>query len=255
METKTPQESEEVSEETSQSNSEIETIKTDKIEEEVPQETEELKEAEETSSDGIEEIKTEETNEVEENVEISNLNSNNSSSRNLSEEENVNMVQALYDNTKRRTGTNYKHNCGKLTSEQLITQGLIDESGRTAHGKDLAEYLANNSSTVNGHSAIGYESNSSTQQQVFEDIINNNGGSLSNLVISYTPTGSFSNTEGHGHAMLVSRIDNGRVYFVDDFGVSNWGTQEFKASSMSVEQFESTYLQSKNNACYMTQIV
>ena len=143
-------------------------------------------------------------------------------------------------------------NCGVMTRRQLEIQGLVKLDAGIEHGKQYARHLYEDSIVNKGHIVLGEETNSKNQVEVFESFINNSNGKLTNLVISFDPKGSFSNTQGHGHVMVISRIEDGKVYFIDDFSQKAWGTKAGTVNVLTIKEFENTYLQKKNNANFMT---
>ena len=191
------------------------------------------------------------TNDVEEDIEILNYEDYQEEAPE-EDQEVISMIQDLHD--QHLSVSDYEHNCGYLVSDQLALLGLTDrDKTKYGSGKYYAKALASNDSTIDGHTAVGYESNSSTQRQVFEDIIAENNGSLSNLVISFNKGGSFSSD--HGHVMLINKIEDGRVYFIDDWKkYRNNSIKGYDATSLTIDEFEEQYLKSSNNSNYMTHI-
>ena len=162
-------------------------------------------------------------------------------------------LQEYFEQLKKKTGeTSYKHLCGALTSDQLKFKGLMTDDGRTASGKDLARSIFETDCVPDGHTKNGYEVNPSNVVDTFESVIKQNHGSLENLVISFDKGGGFSST--HGHVMLVSKIEDGHVYFVDDTNHSIVNGK-YGAVSMTVPEFEEKYLQNNHNPNFMTHIV
>ena len=164
-------------------------------------------------------------------------------------------IQSNYDSIPYKKNGNYAGYCGQLTCDQLARKGLINDSDRHSYGKDQARYIANKGATGTGHKVAGYEMSGSTSSggyeqncKVFEEMIANNNGSASNIVIS------FSAWDGHpyGHVCLVSKIENGNVYLIDNtsFTTSNGNRV---ATKLSIQDFENKYFHSFP-ACYMTQI-
>ena len=160
--------------------------------------------------------------------------------------QNVNEIKNQYNKI---LDKNYHRECGKLTRHQLEQQGLVVPECGTESGVDYARHLDRSGIENQGYHTVGYATNSSNQVKVFENMIKANNGTLTNLAISFDKQGSFS----RGHAMLISKIEDGYVYFVDNFS-NGWGVEKNKVNVFTIEQFENTYLQEKNNANYMTHI-
>lgn len=192
------------------------------------------------------------SNEQEQSVEESKQNVNEIESS--PNQDNLDEINERYDNIVEEKGQNsVDYGCGRLTRYQLESLGLVKVDSGTNYGKDYARHIANDNVVTDGHRAIGYETNNANQIETFEKIINDNNGTLENLVISYNQGGSYGDVAGH--VMLISKIEDGNVYFVDNFGVDAWETKAKEANVMSISDFENTYLQPKNTANYMTHIV
>lgn len=173
------------------------------------------------------------------------------------EEINVNNI-VNYEDELRNTyssilNKDYKHQCGVLTRNQLELQGIVYEGVTGIEGKRYASNLFENRQDFlkDGYYAIGYSCDSSNQKSVFDNLVNENNGNLSNLVISFNTGGSFPSD--FGHVMLVSKISDGNVYFMDNFD-SGWGVKTKNLNVMPIEQFRDNYLKDANNANFMTQI-
>lgn len=242
-------------------NYEFETTSNDNTNENLVEQTESEEVEDDLNTGEIESIEQPDYNEVEEDIEIS-LDSvplvpgEEAPAPQFygeNDEAIISKIQSLHD--EHLSVSDYKHNCGYLVSDQLALLGLTDrELTKFGSGKYFAKSLAESKATIDGHVTVGYESNSSNQREVFEDILNSNGGNLSNLVISFNRGGSFSST--HGHVMLINKIENGRVYFVDDWKKYRDNSKNgYNATSMTVEEFEDQYLKSSNNSNYMTHII
>lgn len=150
-------------------------------------------------------------------------------------------------------GWGYRHLCGVLTRNQLEAQGIVDIAKTNCVGKGYAKNLYEKQDSVlnDDYYAIGYKCNSSNQKNIFDNLVKEKNGNLSNLIISFSPGGSFPNAAGH--VMLISKISDGNVYFMDNFKC-DWGVEYDKINVMPIEQFRDNYLKDANNANFMTNI-
>lgn len=164
-------------------------------------------------------------------------------------------IQSRYNSIPNKKNGNYAGYCGQLTCDQLAASGLINDSDRHSYGRDQARYIANKGTTGTGHRVVGYEMSSSTSDngyrqncQVFEKMIADNNGSADNIVISYAAW------DGHpyGHVCLVSKVENGYVYLIDNTKFTSNGNNRV-ATKFTISEFEDKYFHSFP-ACYMTQI-
>ena len=164
-------------------------------------------------------------------------------------------IQDTYNSIPNKKNGDYTGYCGQLTCDMLAKQGLINDDDRHSYGKDQARYIASRVTTGTGHKTAGYEMSASTSSsgyeqncRVFEGLIANNNGKLNNLVMS------FQASDGHpyGHVCLLSKIENGNVYLIDNTIYTTQNGQRV-ATKMSIKDFENKYFHSFP-ASYMTQI-
>ena len=147
------------------------------------------------------------------------------------------------------SGGNYNHRCGQLTCDQLAVQGLIGDGDRVGSGCDQARAIARGGKTSTGYKVYGYEMNSQNARTQFEQMIADNGGSVDNVVVSFAAnTGCLG---PHGHVCLISKIENGNVYLIDDTSFTTNSSGNRVATKMSVSDFESNYFGKIGSPNYM----
>ena len=144
--------------------------------------------------------------------------------------------------------------CGVLARETLETLGVI-EKGFRANGVDYARNLAHHPEAAKqGYTIKGYEVNGN-KEEVFDSILKENNGNLSNLVISFNSKGHYRKSGQFGHVITVTDIKDNKVYLMDTYDTRNnrWkrGTTPM---TMDLEEFKSTYLYSGNSINYITHI-
>ncbi len=178
----------------------------------------------------------------------SNLEGGGTLSINGTDQEILNFIQNRYDTIHRNYGASYSGMCGQLTCDQLAYSGLIGGGDRVNYGIDQAAAIARGGQTETGHKVIGYDVSSGNAVSTFEKIISDNDGELENLVISWA-TGKRA-----GHVCLVSKISNGKVYLVDNTTIATGSNGDFKATMLSIEEFENFYFNAFT-AKYMAHIL
>ena len=142
----------------------------------------------------------------------------------------------------------YEQLCGNLTKDQLKMQGLISDKDKTWNGKDIASYFANKGTTSTGAKCTSYNS--------IDDLLNSNSEPITNVVCSFNK-GGWVTSEQYGHGMLISRIEDGNVYFMDNrssMSVRNSGDRHLVMQCMSVQEFKNSYYGPKMKPCGITMI-
>lgn len=145
---------------------------------------------------------------------------------------------------KRNNRTTYKGRCGALTNQQLLEKGIVGSKGEVAtnYGKDLAKNIASKGTTKTGYKPTTYSS--------ITDLFNESKNrTISNVVVSYNPGGDFGAPAGH--AMLIDKIENGKVYFIDNTSYSDTAATgknngEYVAQCWTIAEFQKTYFKSSN---------
>ena len=196
---------------------------------------------------------TAKTNEIDDDSSNNNSSNDNKQDNGLENSENPEENQdELFDSL---DGVDYSNSqCGKLARIQLENMGLVAPDTANAHGKNFAYNLANGSAVINdGYTAKGYPSNASTQEQVFDQIVSENGGHANNIVLSFNSKGHYRKSGEYGHVIVVSEVKDGRVYLIDNNNTS-WSNKETQTLDLSVEEFKQHYLREGNEVNYMTQI-
>ena len=142
----------------------------------------------------------------------------------------------------------YEQLCGNLTKDQLKLQGLISDADKTWNGKDIASYFANKGTTSTGAKCTSYNS--------IDDLINNNSEPITNVVCSFNK-GGWVTSEKYGHGMLISRIEDGNVYFMDNRTSMSVRTAEDRhlvMQCMSIQEFKNQYYGKNMRPCGITMI-
>ncbi len=123
-------------------------------------------------------------------------------------------------------------------------------------GKDIASYFANKGTTSTGAKCTSFNS--------IDDLLAKNNEPITNVVCSWNPGGWAGSADPnsdkynkHGHAMLISRIEDGNVYFMDNrssMSVRNSGDRHLVMQCMSVQEFKNSYYGPKMKPCGITMI-
>ena len=163
----------------------------------------------------------------------------------------LNSINARYNTLPRRP---YNNLCGGLVCDQLVAQGLIGEDDFHSMGCEQARYFARNGKTSKGYKVIGYPMNKNNDKAQFEKMIADNNGSVDNVVISLAAYSGVGDPEYHnrgaaGHVILISKIEGGNVYFIDNSALTHK-----QATKMSISEFEQKVFDRYGDGCYMSVI-
>lgn len=150
-------------------------------------------------------------------------------------------IEARSERLKNEHGS-FDQRCGGYTYQQLEDQGLVagsDVGGSDpgANGKDWIETWEGKETTSTGASVDVYRGENS-----LADYINQHSNeSITNIVVSYDDV---RGPEKYGHALLISRIQDGKIYFTDTEGAIKWrknsngqAYHEGEMAVMSLEEF------------------
>lgn len=155
----------------------------------------------------------------------------------LNEEMAKRSLQQKYDTLKqqrlnKKKDPSYKDRCGALAADQLKYEGLIKNYG--ANGNDFARGLIKKGTTDTGATVTGYNT--------FDDLLNNAKQPITNVAVSYDYGGWVTSKE-YGHVMVISRIENGKVYFMDNRKSMSvrTGDKHLEMQCMSIEDFKKDY--------------
>ena len=147
----------------------------------------------------------------------------------------------------------YEQKCGALTYQQLRNDGLT-KNDFTASGKDYARVLAEKGVTDTGAKCTGYNS--------FDEMLNSQKEPITNVVCSWKAGGWVGSADPNskkynpdGHAMLISRIEDGNVYFMDnrsDMSDRTAGNRHLIMQCMSIQEFKNKYYTKTSNPTGVT---
>ncbi len=134
--------------------------------------------------------------------------------------------------------SNYKDKCGDLVVDQLRQKGLIKKDNVNyeeldyCKGKALAENISKSKS--NHVDGVEYK-----KYSTFEEMRENNPEPITDIVCSWDGTGSYD--DDYGHTVLITRIEDGYVYLIDN--QSDMSTADSNIPiCMTEKEFERRYL-------------
>ena len=115
---------------------------------------------------------------------------------------------------------NYNDDCPRVVTDSLISAGVISDANNLyPPGKELASAIYNRYSGNPNYQVSHYTiQNHSNAAGEFDNFVNQNGNE--NIVLSFS-RGWGSNGATMGHTMLITRIENGKVYFIDNADFRN----------------------------------
>lgn len=128
--------------------------------------------------------------------------------------------------------------CGAFTFRQLLYQGILSPGEQTLLGKDYYGHLTNMGQTKTGYVCEGYAGANG-----LNDLLNNHSNEiLTNVVVSFDQRNPDYPSEA-GHVLLIQRIQEGYVYFMESQTVTKFGQtyQEGQLIVMTTEQFNQSY--------------
>ena len=140
----------------------------------------------------------------------------------------------------------YKGMCGELVADQLVSKGLVEPGFGGVSGYATVDAIVNGTATLTPGTKVEHITfdKSVSQADQFKQMVNNHGGNMENVVFSFSRgVGSAHGT--YGHTMMISKIENGRVYYIDN---ANWnGGHVVRAdrgshlTSMSIDDFVNSH--------------
>lgn len=164
------------------------------------------------------------------------------------DQESLAEINERYQNLlKAKKRTTYQGWCGQLAADQLNAKGIPVPA---ANGKDLCNTILNSPSNGKKYTTTSYSS--------FDELVKaSESGPVSNVVLSFNKGGYFTNNAGHG--MVIDRIENGKVYFIDNTSISDTAPTgknngQYVAQCMSVTDFKKWYFASGNKSAGIVQV-
>lgn len=165
----------------------------------------------------------------------------------MSDDEILDEIQRRFDSF-RGLRESWAGRCGALTYRQLESQGLVGDNDSTARGADYAKMLADRGVTETGYETTGYYCDRQTPEETFDKLLNDHNGSVNNVVVS------FDHGE-YGHAMLISKIENGKVYFMDNWRDYSDGNGGYVPQVISVDEYKQRYFSWSGYECNCMTVV
>lgn len=129
--------------------------------------------------------------------------------------------------------------CGQMTSLQLYHLGITNGGDGNFDGKDQFDYYSAMPVTSGGYRATAYSSVEYTLEEALMAITREGTRNAANILVGFEAT----NTEAgslYGHALVIHRIVNGTVYYVENFPTSLAGA-EGNVISCSIQTFVKFY--------------
>lgn len=152
---------------------------------------------------------------------------------------------------------NYTNDCSYVVADTLINKGIVSNNRNDYYvsGRDVANRVynmyKNNGNYVTSHTYVPKNSN---YAQEFLNFVENNGNE--NIILSFN-NGWGSAGAAHGHTMMVSKVENGKVYFIDNTTLANPVNSRNGASEYvySIGDFLNLpYFDNQRQLCSMTTI-
>lgn len=150
-------------------------------------------------------------------------------------------INARYKDILAKSGkSSYRHYCPALVNDQLKAKGILNSSVG-GNGCNIVRNLLANPQKAN-RPLVTYNS--------FDEVIKaSQNGPVTDVVLSFDKGGFFTYTDskgnGAGHVMMIDRIENGKVYFIDNTGASSTAASgnngDYTAQCWSVDKFQKYY--------------
>lgn len=136
---------------------------------------------------------------------------------------------------------NFSGQCSRLVNYQLQEKGILkltkkyeNEFGIKVNGCEFASELLNRDDVlINGYKATKYEN----YDALFKESKN---GVMTNIVVSFTKESGVT-SKNAGHVLLIDRIQDGKVYYVDNFGTWDDKQKAGQVRELSISAFKSLY--------------
>lgn len=143
-------------------------------------------------------------------------------------------------------GKTFSSQCGSFVFQQLKARGVITGNPNLAEssnsGKDYALLWISQGAT---QTSGGYKVETYPGDTPLANIANVHGGVLNNVMISYNPLKKHYPSKD-GHVILLSKVENGYVYYMESGQAWNFKTGKVIASEgemvkMTIADFEASY--------------
>ncbi len=146
----------------------------------------------------------------------------------------------------------FTNKCGAFVFQQLLVQGIVTKNATnesTLCGKDYARVLAKKKKTSTGYPITNYGKG----DNAFDNFLEATKGKspLTNIVCSFTKGSTTSNAK-YGHTMLISKIENGKVYYIDNRKECRQADGSYKARCITIKEFKKIYFKPGNNCTGIT---
>lgn len=144
----------------------------------------------------------------------------------LSEDEAIRReVRRIYNKCLASAGkSSFYGYCGQMTSMQLYHLGITDGGDGSFNGNEQFDYYSASPVTTGGYRTTSYSAKEYTLEEALNAITRNGTRDVANILVGFEAT----NTEAgsvYGHALVIHRIVNGTVYYVENYATSLAGPE------------------------------
>ena len=129
--------------------------------------------------------------------------------------------------------------CGLMTSMQLWQLGVNDSHTGTGNGNTQFDHYANMRRTTGGCYVSAYPAEQFTLGQALNHITRNGKRNVEKILVGFESTNTEAGTQ-YGHACVIHRITDGKVYFVENFDTTVGG-KEGTAICLTINEFVNFY--------------
>ncbi len=166
----------------------------------------------------------------------------------ISPEQQLNELKDRYSRLKEQHGS-YNQLCGDYVHDQLLDMGIISGDVPSANGKDFVGMLEGRSNIGTGYQVKTYHDDGKGKEALQQLMDEANGKPVTNVVFSFEQGASMATSSSAGHVVLVSRIQDGMVYFSESMDIGSYWyrnqpgvTAEGTPISMTLDDFIFNYL-------------
>lgn len=149
-------------------------------------------------------------------------------------------VRRIYNKCLHSAGkTSFYGYCGQMTSLQLYHLGITDGGDGSFNGNAQFDYYSAVPVTSGGYRTSAYSAEEYTLEEAINAITRNGTRNAANILVGFEAT----NTEAgsvYGHALVIHRIVNGTVYYVENYATSLAGP-EGNVIACSISTFANFY--------------
>lgn len=150
-------------------------------------------------------------------------------------------IELTYSQCRKAWGRSFDGYCGTLTGYELYYMGITAER-RTQNGNEGYDRYCNQKQTSGGYGVKAYSAKQGNLEQTLNRITENGTKDVYNLLVGFQTTKTRAGQK-YGHSCIIYGIIDGRVYFMESYGVTLNGKyfREGSAIDCTIHDFAKYY--------------